>query len=72
MYFRPMKWIRILSEMLVSLKIVPDLFYSNIRDGINLITRTLRISADLSTSGLYVAFKDRGTCIGKGGGGGES
>ena len=37
---------------------------SNIRDGINLITRTMRISADLSTSGLYVAFRDLGSYIG--------
>ena len=37
---------------------------SSIRDGTNLITRTSRISADLSTSGFYVALRDRGTCIG--------
>ena len=36
---------------------------SNIRDGYSLITRTNRVSADLSTSGLYVAFRDTGTCI---------
>ena len=37
---------------------------SSIGDGTNLITHTIRISADLSTSGFYVAFRDRGTCIG--------
>ena len=35
-----------------------------VRDGATLVTRILRISADLSTSGLYVAFRDLGTCIG--------
>ena len=37
---------------------------STIRDGHNLFALTNRISADLSTSGLYVAFRDTGTCIG--------
>lgn len=36
----------------------------NIRDGSTLTTHIVKISADLSTSGLYVAFKDYGTCIG--------
>ena len=36
----------------------------NITDGSILIIRTLRIPVDLSTSGLYVAFRDQGTCIG--------
>ena len=34
-----------------------------VRDGATLVTRIMRISADLSTSGLYVAFRDLGTCI---------
>ena len=37
---------------------------NNIRDGRTLITRTNRVSADLTTSGLYVAFRDRGACFG--------
>ena len=34
-----------------------------IRDGITTLTRTVRISADLSTSGLYVGFRDIGACM---------
>ena len=33
------------------------------RDGSTLLTRTVRISADLSTSGFYVAFRDVGACV---------
>ena len=34
-----------------------------IRDGITVLTRTVRISADLSTNGFYVAFRDIGACM---------
>ena len=33
------------------------------RDGRTIITRILPVMADLSTTGLYVAFRDTGTCI---------
>ena len=32
-------------------------------NGTHLFTRTIKISADLSTSGLYLAFRDRGSCF---------
>ena len=35
-----------------------------VRDGSTIATHIVRISADLSTSGFYVAFRDFGTCIG--------
>ena len=35
-----------------------------IRDGTTLITRVIRLEADISTPGLYVAFRDLSTCIG--------
>ena len=35
-----------------------------VRDGSTIVTRIVRISADLSTSGFYVAFRDLGTCFG--------
>ena len=34
-----------------------------VRDGQTLVTRILPVMADLSTTGLYVAFRDLGTCI---------
>ena len=33
------------------------------RDGTTIITRILPVTANLSTTGLYVAFRDIGTCI---------
>ena len=35
-----------------------------LRDGTTIITRILPVTANLSTNGLYVAFRDLGTCIG--------
>ena len=35
-----------------------------VRDGATLVTRIISVMADLSTTGLYVAFRDTGTCIG--------
>ena len=34
-----------------------------VRDGTTIVTRVLPVMADLSTTGLYVAFRDLGTCI---------
>ena len=34
-----------------------------VRDGTTIVTRILPVMADLSTTGLYVAFRDLGTCI---------
>ena len=34
-----------------------------VRDGLTLVTRILPVMANLSTTGLYVAFRDLGTCI---------
>ena len=34
-----------------------------VRDGATIVTRILPVMADLSTTGLYVAFRDLGTCI---------
>ena len=36
---------------------------NNVRDGRTLVNRVLRIEANLDTTGLYVAFRDRGACI---------
>ena len=36
---------------------------ATVRDGQTLITRIVRIMANLLTTGLYVAFRDIGTCI---------
>ena len=35
-----------------------------VRDGATLVTRIIPVTADLSTTGLHVAFRDTGTCIG--------
>ena len=36
---------------------------NNVRDGRTLVNRVLRIEANLDTTGLYVAFRDRGACV---------
>ena len=35
-----------------------------VRDGATLITRIISVTVNLSTTGLYVAFRDLGTCVG--------
>ena len=35
-----------------------------VRDGATLVTQIIPIMTDLSTTGLYVAFRDLGTCVG--------
>ena len=37
---------------------------SSIRDGTNLINRVQRIPVNIATTGLYVTFRDMGTCVG--------
>ena len=34
-----------------------------VRDGATLVTRIIPVTANLSTTGLYVAFRDLGTCV---------
>ena len=41
-----------------------DTLTDTVRDGRTTITRIIPVTADLSTTGLYVGFRDLGTCIG--------
>jgi len=43
---------------------ITEALTDNVRDGTTLTTSITRVSPDSSTSGLYVAFQDQGTCIG--------
>jgi len=42
---------------------ITETLTDNVRDGTTLTTSITQVTPDLSTSGLYVAFQDGGTCI---------